>query len=66
MPALLLARIEYPTLDVRPYLNQLDAIGREAAFRVGSAPASQQVQALNRYLFDELEFKSLARRLEQL
>ena len=34
MPALLIARVEQPTLDVRPYLNQLDAIGREACRRV--------------------------------
>ncbi len=69
MPALLLARIEYPTLDVRPYLNQLDAFGREAALRLGAArdapktaPARvdperyASVLALNRFLFDELKF----------
>ncbi len=56
MPALLLARIEYPTLDVRPYLNQLDALGREASQRVAAAPESQRVQALNRLLFDDLRF----------
>ena len=56
MPALLIARIEYPTLDVRPYLNQLDLLGREAASRVSPAPEAQRVQALNRLLFDELQF----------
>ena len=56
MPALLVARIEYPTLDVRPYLNQLDLLGREAALRVNAAPEAQRVQALNRLLFDELQF----------
>src|SRR5947209_2524570 len=29
MGALLISQIEYPTLDVRPYLNQLDTHGRE-------------------------------------
>ena len=56
MPALLIARIEYPTLDVRPYLNQLDLLGREAAPRVAAAPDGQRAQALNRLLFDELQF----------
>jgi len=56
MPALLIARIEYPTLDVRPYLNQLDALGREAAARVASAPESARAQAVNTLLFEELRF----------
>jgi len=70
MPALLIARIEYPTLDVRPYLNQLDVLGREACLRLGAATVTPgghtpprvdpahfaRVQALNRYLFDELQF----------
>lgn len=56
MPALLIARIEYPTLDVRPYLNQLDILGREASVRVAAAPASLRVQALHRLLFDEEHF----------
>jgi regulator of sirC expression with transglutaminase-like and TPR domain len=70
MPALLIARIEYPTLDVRPYLNQLDAFGREAGLRLGAAGVASkpnasrrvdverhaQVLTLNRFLFDELKF----------
>ena len=56
MPALLIARIEYPTLDVRPYLNQLDLLGRDASVRVSAAPEALRVKALNRLLFDELEF----------
>ena len=34
MPALLIARVDQPTLDVRPYLSLLDTIGREACRRV--------------------------------
>jgi len=56
MPALLIARVEYPTLDVRPYLNQLDVLGREAGLRVGAAPEALRVQALNHLLFDEMRF----------
>ena len=56
MPALLIARIEYPTLDVRPYLNQLDTLGREASVRLGGVADAHRVQALNRLLFDELRF----------
>ena len=56
MPALLFARIEYPTLDVRPYLNQLDMLGREAGLRVAAAPESLRVQALNQLLFEEQRF----------
>jgi len=31
--ALMIARIEYPTLDAGPYLDRLDALGREARVR---------------------------------
>jgi regulator of sirC expression with transglutaminase-like and TPR domain len=68
MAALLIARIEYPTLDVRPYLTQLDALGREAGQRLdGVSPKPRTpkgvdpkrhaaVLALNQFLFDELHF----------
>jgi len=56
MPALLIARIEYPTLDVRPYLNQLDVLGREAHQRLAGVQESERVPALNRLLFEELRF----------
>jgi regulator of sirC expression with transglutaminase-like and TPR domain len=74
MAALLIARIEYPTLDVRPYLTQLDALGREACQRIGAvspkanAPARVDperhaaVLALNQFLFDELRFTGNAAR----
>lgn len=67
--ALMIARIEYPTLDAAPYLEHLDALGREARIRVsaaaivpGDAPARvdpdryARVMALNDYLFKELRF----------
>jgi hypothetical protein len=31
--ALMIARVEYPKLDAGPYLDQLDALGREAQLR---------------------------------
>ena len=67
--ALMIARVEYPKLDAGPYLDELDAIGREARRRVTAAPAHRQatpprvdperysrVLALNDYLFNELRF----------
>src|SRR5437588_8629222 len=67
--ALMIARVEYPKLDAGPYLDQLDAIGREAKRRVASAVADAgaaplqvdpegyaRVMALNDYLFGELRF----------
>jgi len=70
MAALLIARIEYPALDVRPYLNQLDTLGREASLRLAAASVTvrtnsparvdperhARVLALNHFLFDELQF----------
>jgi regulator of sirC expression with transglutaminase-like and TPR domain len=67
--ALMIARVEYPHLDAGPYLDRLDAIGREARLRVDAAAASPaaappgadpddyaRVMALNDYLFGELHF----------
>jgi len=68
--ALMIARLEYPKLDAGPYLDRLDAIGREARRRVADATpdrsanaphgvdrdAYARVLALNDYLFGELRF----------
>jgi regulator of sirC expression with transglutaminase-like and TPR domain len=66
--ALMIARLEYPRLDARPYINALDQMGREAAARVasasptGDAPSGvdaevfARVAALNDYLFREQRF----------
>jgi len=67
--ALMIARAEYPRLDAGPYLDRLDAIGREAKRRVAAATSATgdappdvdadryaQVMALNGYLFDEMRF----------
>ena len=66
--ALMIARVEYPRLDAGPYLDELDAIGREARRRVAEAQTSgrvpdrvdpegyARVMALNDYLFGELRF----------
>jgi regulator of sirC expression with transglutaminase-like and TPR domain len=60
-PAFLIARIEYPRLDPEPYLDRLDAMGEAAARAVASvaghdAPLPARIDAVNRYLFDELGF----------
>src|SRR5947209_18256609 len=67
--ALMIARVEYPKLDAGPYLDELDALGREARRRVAAAPIVPgsapprvdpdryaRVMALNEYLFTELRF----------
>lgn len=66
--ALMIARVAYPKLDAVPYLEQLDALGREAAIRVAGArvrhdvppqadpDAFARIAALNEYLFDDLRF----------
>jgi regulator of sirC expression with transglutaminase-like and TPR domain len=74
--ALMIARLEYPRLDARPYLDELDAMGREAAIRVAAArPAGDgparvdpnvyaRVAALNDYLFREQRFIGNTERYE--
>jgi regulator of sirC expression with transglutaminase-like and TPR domain len=67
--ALMIARVAYPDLDARPYIDQLDRLGREAAARVSGAiarpsdtpdyvdpDAYARIVALNQFLFDELRF----------
>jgi regulator of sirC expression with transglutaminase-like and TPR domain len=67
--ALMIARVEYPKLDAGPYLDRLDALGREASRRVAEASIAPEdlparvdplryarVMALNAYLFGELRF----------
>ena len=68
--ALMYARLAYPQLDAGPYLEQLDALGREAAQRVADAspaedapvPASvdplayARIAALNDFLFKDQRF----------
>ena len=67
--ALMIARVEYPKLDARPYLDELDPLGREAAERVAAASdlpgdvpphvdpiTYARVTALNDYLFSEQRF----------
>ena len=55
--ALMIARVENPALDSSPYLDQLDALGREAAKWLAAIPELHgRVTALNEYLFPELGF----------
>jgi regulator of sirC expression with transglutaminase-like and TPR domain len=61
--ALLIARIEYPRLDVEAYLGKLDAMGelaRQAVQRRVERTADNSrlacIKAVNEYLFDELHF----------
>jgi regulator of sirC expression with transglutaminase-like and TPR domain len=67
--ALTIARVEYRQLDVDTYVNQVDALGRQAAARVLAAHADPartpaghdpqafaRVLALNEFLFQEQQF----------
>lgn len=60
-PAFLIARLEYPRLEPGPYLDRLDSMGEAALHRIATdpghdAPLEARVDALNRYLFNELGF----------
>lgn len=52
---LLLARDEYPQLDIEAYLCEIQAMGREARDRVRGSLRSQ-LEGLCRYLFQDLGF----------
>src|SRR5262245_17356682 len=59
LAALVIARVEYPSLDPEPYLARLDRMGEQAASRlteVGGAPTGETIRAFNEYLYDELGF----------
>jgi regulator of sirC expression with transglutaminase-like and TPR domain len=53
--ALAIARVEYPSLDPRPYVETLDRMGREAAARL-EGPREKALRAFNEYLYDEQGF----------
>ena len=56
--ALELARIEYPGLDIEPFVGILDSYARELSARLaGRAGGSGYVAAANQYLFEELGFR---------
>jgi regulator of sirC expression with transglutaminase-like and TPR domain len=61
-PAFLIARLEYPNVDPEPYLDRIDEMGDVASHRVArdagglDAPVPARIDALNRYLFNELGF----------
>ena len=61
--AFVIARIEYPRLDVDAYLEKLDMIGELAGRaverhvdRTGDGSTLSRIKAVNEYLFDELRF----------
>lgn len=55
--ALVLARDEYPQLDIAAYLSRIDALAATLRQRLrADIPASEKLALLCRYLFDELGF----------
>jgi len=53
--ALAIARVEYPSLDSKPYLALLDRMGIEARARVRQA-RTDPIRVFNEYLYDEQGF----------
>ena len=54
----LLARYAYPSLDVAPYIRQLDAIAAELRDRMGNRVSGEEtVKTVGRYLFAELGYR---------
>ena len=69
--ALVIARIEYPRLDIEPYLAQLDGMGDAARRRIerhidqtGDGSTLSCIRAFNTYLFDEMRFVGNRERYE--
>jgi regulator of sirC expression with transglutaminase-like and TPR domain len=58
--AMAIARLEYPRLEPAPYLERIEALGREAARRVSrggpGATLEARVAAVSRFLYDEQGF----------
>ncbi|HJR59058.1 MAG TPA: transglutaminase-like domain-containing protein [Vicinamibacterales bacterium] len=56
--ALAIARVEYPALDPQPYLDQIEAMGLNAAARLAGVAvvSSEAITVLNEYLFEEEGF----------
>ena len=56
--ALTIARVEYPSLDVRAHLDELARMGREASERIARACGDrlEAIKLLNEYLYDEQGF----------
>ncbi|MBI1909635.1 MAG: transglutaminase family protein [Deltaproteobacteria bacterium] len=55
--ALLVAKEQYPDLDVSSYLTKLDEMGERARLRVGQVVGGRQIiEGLNNYLFKEEGF----------
>jgi regulator of sirC expression with transglutaminase-like and TPR domain len=56
--ALAIARVEYPSLKAKPYLDELDRMGRELKERLGATPAGipDAVKIFNEYMYDESGF----------
>ncbi len=54
----ILAKIEYPNLDISKYIERIDRFATEMEKRVaGVSHEKQKVQALNHFLFQELGFR---------
>jgi regulator of sirC expression with transglutaminase-like and TPR domain len=56
--ALELARVEFPDLDVNPWISLLDSYANELSERIAAEDTGETfIQKANRYLFEELGFR---------
>ena len=64
--ALAIARVEYPALDPRPYMDAIDEMGLRAAGRLGelSVHSSEAIAAFNEFLYEEEGFSGNRTRYE--
>lgn len=66
-PALAIARIEYPALDPKKYIERLDRMGEDARARLRNPPPQapeDAVSVFNEYLYDEQGFRGNRRQYD--
>jgi len=55
--ALAIARVHYPELDMKPYLDKLARMGADAARVVGNVSGDAAIDRLNRFVFETQGFR---------
>ena len=56
--ALLIAQREYPDLDIPHYVQTLERLGQRVKSRAADESPKAAIEALNRVLFDEEDFRA--------
>ncbi|HTZ83889.1 MAG TPA: transglutaminase-like domain-containing protein [Candidatus Acidoferrales bacterium] len=55
--ALVIARSEYPKLEIEEYANRIEALARRVAAKAFESPAQRTLAVLNQILFDEAKLR---------